>query len=78
MTTKTPMTKLLNYIKSSTSLTFLPEQLTSLIEETYLPLEAATIRDAFDEGESNVWNSKRDEGFTYEGGTDYFKQTFNQ
>ena len=77
-TTTTPMTELLNYINSSTALTFLPEQLSALIEEKYLPKEAATIRDAFDAGEANVWNSKRDEGFAYEGGTDYYNQTFNQ
>jgi hypothetical protein len=76
MSNTTPMQELLDYIQNSTALTFLPEQLSSVIEKKYLPLEKSTITNAFDAGESNIWNSKRDEDFDFEGGADYYKQTF--
>jgi hypothetical protein len=76
MNNTTPMQELLHYIQNSNALTFLPEQLSSVIEQKYLPLEKSTITNAFDAGESNIWNSKRDEGFDFEGGADYYKQTF--
>ncbi len=37
------------------------EQLAKTIEEKYLPMEKADLRNAFDNGEINVWNGKRDE-----------------
>ena len=75
---KTPMQKLLEYIKNANTFTFLPEQLAKTIEEKYLPMEKADLRNAFDNGEINVWNSKRDEGFEFEGGIDYFNKTYKK
>lgn len=72
----TPMQQLLEYIKNSNAVTFLPEQLAKTIEEKYLPIEKSTIKQAFDAGEMNVWNNNRDEHFEYEGGTDYFNKNF--
>jgi len=73
---KTAMQELLEYIKTAHTFTFLPEQLAKTIEESYLPVEKAQIRLAFDEGEFNVWNGKRDESFEYEGGINYFEKTY--
>lgn len=75
---KTPMQELLEYIKNAHTFTFLPEQLAKTIEEKYLPMEKADIRQAFDDGEMNVWNNKRDEGFEFEGGIDYFNKTYKK
>jgi len=72
------MQKLLEYIKNANTFTFLPEQLAKTIEEKYLPMEKADLRNAFDNGEINVWNSKRDEGFEFEGGIDYFNKTYKK
>ena len=73
---KTPIEELLEYIKNAHTFTFLPEQLAKTIEEKYLPIEKANIRQAFDDGEMNVWNNKRDESFEYEGGIDYFNKKY--
>jgi hypothetical protein len=73
---KTPMQLLLEYIKTAHTFTFLPEQLAKTIEEKYLPMEKADLRNAFDNGEINVWNGKRDESFEFEGGMDYFNKTY--
>lgn len=70
------MQNLLEYIKNAHTFTFLPEQLSKLIEEKYLPMEKADLRQAFDDGEMNVWNNKRDEGFQYDGGIDYFNKNY--
>ncbi len=70
------MQELLEYIKTANALTFLPEQLAKTIEDKYLPMEKAKIREAFDDGEINVWNGKRDESFEFEGGIDYFEKTY--
>jgi len=70
------MQELLEYIKTAHTFTFLPEQLAKTIEEKYLPMEKADLRNAFDNGEINVWNSKRDEGFEFEGGIDYYNKTY--
>ena len=70
------MQELLEYIKNAHTFTFLPEQLAKTIEEKYLPMEKADIRQAFDDGEMNVWNNKRDESFEYEGGIDYFNKKY--
>ncbi len=73
---KTPMQQLLEYIKTANTFTFLPEQLAKTIEEKYLPIEKTQIRQAFDDGEINVWNAKRDESFEFEGGINYFEKTY--
>lgn len=72
----TPMQQLLQYIKNANAVTFLPEQLAKTIEEKYLPIEKSTIIQTFDMGEMNIWNSKRDESFEYEGGIDFFNQNY--
>ena len=36
------------------------------------------IKNAFTEGEFNVHNSKRDEGFEYETSEQYYQETFNK
>jgi hypothetical protein len=74
---KTSMQDLLEYIKTAHAFTFLPEQLAKTIEENYLTKSKNEIRQAFDDGEINVWNGKRDENiFEYEGGEDYYNKTF--
>lgn len=73
---KTPMQEILEYIKNANALTFLPEQLAKTIEEKYLPMEKSKIRQAFDDGEINVWNGKRDESFEFEGGIDYYNKIY--
>ena len=70
------MQELLEYIKNANALTFLPEQLAKTIEEKYLPMEKSKIRQAFDDGEINVWNGKRDESFEFEGGIDYYNKIY--
>lgn len=70
------MQLLLEYIKTAHTFTFLPEQLAKTIEEKYLPMERADLRNAFDNGEINVWNGKRDESFEFEGGMDYYNKTY--
>ncbi len=73
---KTSMQELLEYIKTAHTFTFLPEQLAKTIEEKYLHIEQTQIRQAFDDGEINVWNGKRDESFEFEGGINYFEKTY--
>lgn len=73
---KTSMQELLEYIKTSRAVVFLPEQLAKTIEEKYLSKSKAEIRDAFNSGEMNVWNKDRDEQFEYEGGEDYFNKNY--
>lgn len=75
---KTALEQLIDYIKNANTFTFLPEQLIKVIEEKYLPIEKCDIRQAFDDGEMNVWNNKRDEQFEYEGGIDYFNKKYNK
>ena len=70
------MQLLLEYIKTAHTFTFLPEQLAKIIEDKYLPMEKADLRNAFDNGEINVWNGKRDESFEFEGGMDYYNKTY--
>ncbi len=70
------MQLLLEYIKTAHTFTFLPEQLAKTIEDKYLPMEKADLRNAFDNGEINVWNGKRDESFEFEGGMDYYNKTY--
>ena len=70
------MQLLLEYIKTAHTFTFLPEQLAKTIEEKYLPMEKADLRNAFDNGEINVWNGKRDESFEFESGMDYYNKTY--
>lgn len=74
----TPIKELLEYIKSSNAVTFLPEQLTKVIEDKYLPKEKMHIIDAFNSGEMNIWNNERDEEFEYQGGTDYFNKNYTE
>jgi hypothetical protein len=73
---KPAMQELLEYIKTAHTFTFLPEQLAKTIEEKYLHIEQIQIRQAFDDGEINVWNGKRDESFEFEGGIDYFNKVY--
>ena len=73
---KTPIEELLDYIKTAHTFTFLPEQLAAFIEKEYLPKEKSLIIDSYNSGEMNVWNAKRDEGFEYKGGDDYYNKTY--
>jgi hypothetical protein len=74
---KTSMQQLLEYIKTANTFTFLPEQLAKTIEDIYLEKSRREIRDAFNNGEQNVWNRDRDGHiFEYEGGEDYFNKEF--
>ena len=74
---KTSMQQLLEYIKTANTFTFLPEQLAKTIEDIYLEKSRREIRDAFNNGESNVWNRDRDGHiFEYEGGEDYFNKEY--
>lgn len=76
---KTSMQQLLDYIKTARALTFLPEQLAKTIEDTYLEKSRREIRDAFNNGESNVWNRDRDGNiFEYEGGEDYYNKEYKK
>ena len=71
------MQQLLEYIKTANTFTFLPEQLAKTIEDIYLEKSRREIRDAFNNGEMNVWNRDRDGHiFEYEGGEDYFNKTY--
>ena len=71
------MQQLLEYIKTANTFTFLPEQLTKTIEDIYLEKSRREIRDAFNNGEMNVWNRDRDGYiFEYEGGEDYFNKEY--
>ena len=74
---KTSMQQLLEYIKTANTFTFLPEQLAKIIEDIYLEKSRREIRDAFNNGEMNVWNRDRDGHiFEYEGGEDYFNKEY--
>ena len=74
---KTSMQQLLEYIKTANTFTFLPEQLAKTIEDIYLEKSRREIRDAFNNGEQNVWNRDRDGHiFEYEGGEDYFNKEY--
>ena len=74
---KTSMQQLLEYIKTANTFTFLPEQLAKTIEDIYLEKSRREIKDAFNNGESNVWNRDRDGYiFEYEGGEDYFNKEY--
>ena len=74
---KTSMQQLLEYIKTANTFTFLPEQLAKTIEDIYLEKSRREIRDAFNNGEMNVWNRDRDGNiFEYESGEDYFNKTY--
>jgi hypothetical protein len=74
---KTSMQLLLEYIKTANTFTFLPDQLAKTIEDFYLEKSRREIRDAFNDGEANVWNRDRDGNFfEYEGGEDYFNKTY--
>lgn len=72
----TPIKELLEYIRTANAVTFLPEHLTKVIEDKYLPKEKMHIIDAFNSGEMNIWNNERDEHFEYEGGNDYFNKNY--
>jgi hypothetical protein len=76
---KTSMQQLLEYINTANTFTFLPEQLAKTIENDYLEKSRSEIRNAFNDGESNVWNKNRDGYiFEYEGGEDYFNKNYNK
>ena len=74
---KTAMEELLDYVKNVHAFTFLPEQLAKTIEDIYLPKSKREIRNAFNDGEQNVWSRERDGHiFEYEGGEDYYNKTY--
>jgi hypothetical protein len=74
---KTSMQELLDYVKNVHAFTLLPQQLAKIIEENYLPKSKREIRNAFNDGEQNVWSRDRDGNiFEYDGGEDYFDKTF--
>ena len=73
------MQDLLEYVKNTHSFTFLPDQLVKLIEDKYIPKSMRDIRDAFNNGEANVWDRERDGNiFEYENGDDYYKKTYKK
>jgi hypothetical protein len=75
----TAMQDLLEYVKTTHSFTFLPDQLAKLIEDKYIPLSKRDIRDAFNVGEINVWNRYSNGNvFDYEGGEDYYNKTYKK
>jgi hypothetical protein len=74
---KTAIEELLDYVKNVHAFTLLPQQLAKIIEENYLPKSKREIRNAFNDGEQNVWSRDRDGNiFEYDGGEDYFDKTF--
>lgn len=54
----------------------IPHILFGEIADRWQQQDKFNMKDAFNEGEMNVHNSKRDEGFEYEGGLDYIKKTY--
>lgn len=68
------MAQLLALIKISKSVT--PELLIDIIENNYLHIENSVIKQAFNDGEINIWNEKRDEYYEYENGEDYFNKNY--
>jgi hypothetical protein len=82
------MTSIEFFAEKDTQLTidFLENKLTQLqlaIAKTKLFHEAKEMhkqemKDAFTEGEFNIHNSKRDEGFEYETSEQYYQETFKK
>ena len=74
---KTAMQELLEYVKTTNTITFLPEQLAKLIEDKYLSKSANDIKIAFIDGELNVWNRERDGNILeYQDEKDYFNKNY--
>jgi len=71
------MQELLEYVKTTNAITFLPEQLAKLIEDKYLYKSANDIKIAFIDGELNVWNRERDGNILeYQDQQDYFNKNY--
>jgi len=71
------MQELLEYVKTTNTITFLPEQLAKLIEDKYLSKSAKDIKNAFIDGELNVWNRERDGNILkYQDQQDYFNKNY--
>lgn len=71
------MQELLEYVKTTNAITFLPEQLAKLIEDKYLSKSAKDVKNAFIDGELNVWNRDRDGNiFKYQDQQDYFNKNY--
>jgi hypothetical protein len=74
---KTAMQELLEYVKTTNTITFLPEQLAKLIEDKYLHKSSKDIKIAFIDGELNVWNRERDGNILeYQDQQDYFNKNY--
>jgi hypothetical protein len=74
---KTAMQELLEYVKTTNTITFLPEQLAKLIEDKYLSKSAKDVKNAFIDGELNVWNRERDGNILeYQDQQDYFNKNY--
>ena len=77
----TPMQQLLVYLESLEKKAFFvnPTTIAEEIKAKYIDLERVQITQAFDAGEINMHNSKRDEGlFEYIGGKDYFSKSYDK
>ena len=71
------MQELLEYVKTTNAITFLPEQLAKLIEDKYLSKSAKDVKNAFIDGELNVWNRERDGNILeYQDQQDYFNKNY--
>ncbi len=71
------MQELLEYVKTTNTITFLPEQLAKLIEDKYLSKSAKDVKNAFIDGELNVWNRERDGNILeYQDQQDYFNKNY--
>ena len=74
---KTAMQELLEYVKTTNAITFLPDQLAKTIEDRYLSKSARDIKIAFIDGELNVWNRERDGNILeYQDQQDYFNKNY--
>ena len=76
---KTAMQELLEYVKTTNAITFLPDQLAKTIEDRYLSKSARDVKIAFIDGELNVWNRERDGNILeYQDQQDYFNKKLSE
>lgn len=78
---KTPMQELLHNLKNmdtipTNEIDTTLEAIIKAIESVYIDKERVEIKKAFNAGEINMHNSKRDECFEYEGGADYYEKYY--
>lgn len=71
----TPIQQLKERIKKSNAVCFTYDMLQEILDE-HIIIEKQTIKDAFQEGEMNIWNKERDGGFEFEHPEDYYNKTF--